>query len=99
MDGRSTSSPLGVSDVVSLYAAAFSSYDGDLSLPLGLALVYTKETRLERDMCTPMFIAALFIIARTWKQPKGPCSRASVGPVGLDYKCGLAGSSAKSLTG
>ena len=27
-------------------------------------------TRIERDMCTPMFIAALFIIARTWKQPR-----------------------------
>ena len=30
--------------------------------------VYTEETRTERDTCTPMFIAALFIIARTWKQ-------------------------------
>ena len=26
----------------------------------------------ERDTCTPMFIAALFIIARTWKQPRCP---------------------------
>ena len=33
---------------------------------------YTKETRSERDTCTPMFIAALFIIARTWKQPRCP---------------------------
>ena len=31
--------------------------------------IHTKETRIERDTCTPMFIAALFIIARTWKQP------------------------------
>ena len=31
--------------------------------------IHTKETRIERDMCTPVFIAALFIIARTWKQP------------------------------
>ena len=29
---------------------------------------HTEETRIERDMCTPMFIAALFTIARTWKQ-------------------------------
>ena len=29
--------------------------------------IHTEETRIERDMCTPMFIAALFIIARTWK--------------------------------
>ena len=34
--------------------------------------IYTKETRMERDMCTPMFIAALFTIARTWKQPRCP---------------------------
>ena len=30
------------------------------------------ETRIDRDMCTPMFIAALFMIARTWKQPGCP---------------------------
>ena len=34
--------------------------------------VHTEESRIERDMCTPMFIAALFIIARTWKQPRCP---------------------------
>ena len=34
--------------------------------------VYTEETRIERDMCTPKFIAALFTIARTWKQPRCP---------------------------
>ena len=33
---------------------------------------HTKETRTERDTCTPMFITALFIIARTWKQPRCP---------------------------
>ena len=31
-----------------------------------------KETRTERDTCTPVFIAALFTIARTWKQPRCP---------------------------
>ena len=31
-----------------------------------------EETRIERDTCTPMFIAALFIITRTWKQPRCP---------------------------
>ena len=34
--------------------------------------IHTKEIRIERDMRTPMFIAALFIIARTWKQPRCP---------------------------
>ena len=32
--------------------------------------IHTKKTRTKRDMCTPMFIAALFIITRTWKQPR-----------------------------
>ena len=32
---------------------------------------YTLKTRIERDTCTPMF-AALFTIARTWKQPRCP---------------------------
>ena len=31
-----------------------------------------KETRFKRDTCIPMFIAALFIIARTWRQPRCP---------------------------
>ena len=34
--------------------------------------IHPKETRIERDMCTPMFIAALFTIARTQKQPGCP---------------------------
>ena len=34
--------------------------------------IHTEETRIERDMCTPVFIAALFTIARTWKQPRCP---------------------------
>ena len=34
--------------------------------------ISAEETRSERDTCTPMFIAALFIIARTWEQPRCP---------------------------
>ena len=30
--------------------------------------IHTEETRIERSTCTSMFMAALFIIARTWKQ-------------------------------
>ena len=37
-----------------------------------LLSIHTKETRIERDTCTPMFIATLFTIARTWKQPRCP---------------------------
>ena len=34
--------------------------------------IHAEEPRTERDTCTPMFIAALFIIARTWMQPRCP---------------------------
>ena len=34
--------------------------------------IYIEETRIEKDMCTPMFIAALFTIARIWRQPRCP---------------------------
>ena len=34
--------------------------------------IHTEETRTERDTCTPVFTTALFIIARTWKQPRYP---------------------------
>ena len=42
----------------------------DLAIPL--LGIHTEETRRERDTCTPTFITALFIIARTWKQPRCP---------------------------
>ena len=31
-----------------------------------------EKTTIQKDICTPMFIAALFAIARTLKQPKCP---------------------------
>ena len=34
--------------------------------------IHTEETRSERDTRTLIFIAALFTIARTWKQPRCP---------------------------
>ena len=34
--------------------------------------IHIEETRIERDTCNPMFIAALFTTARTWKQPRCP---------------------------
>ena len=34
--------------------------------------IYPKKTIIQKDTCTPMFIAALFTIARSWKQPKCP---------------------------
>ena len=34
--------------------------------------IYPEETKIEKDTCSPLFIAALFTIARTWKQPRCP---------------------------
>ena len=34
--------------------------------------IYPKETRVEKDPYIPLFIAALFTMARTWKQPRCP---------------------------
>ena len=34
--------------------------------------IYPNKTFLEKDICTHMFFAALFTIAKTWKQPKHP---------------------------
>ena len=33
------------------------------------------ETPVQKNLCTPMFIAAQFIIAKCWKQPKCPSVR------------------------
>ena len=32
----------------------------------------SEENKIQKDTCTSMFIAALFTIARTWKQPRCP---------------------------
>ena len=34
--------------------------------------IYLEKTIIRNDTCTPMFIAALFTIAKTRKQPKCP---------------------------
>ena len=34
--------------------------------------IYLGKTIILKDACIPMFIAALFTIAKTWKQPKCP---------------------------
>ena len=43
-------------------------YDPEIPL-LG---IYPEETKIEKDTCIPLFIVALFIIARTWKQLRCP---------------------------
>ena len=34
--------------------------------------IYPEKTIIQNNTCTPMFIAALFTIARSWKPPKCP---------------------------
>ena len=46
----------------------------NLELPYDPAIpllgIYTEETTLQKDTCSPVFTAALFTIAMTWKQLK-----------------------------
>ena len=42
----------------------------DLAIPL--LGIYPEEAKFENDTCIPLFIAALFTIATTWKQPRCP---------------------------
>ena len=47
-----------------------------LELPYDPAIpllgIYPDKTIIQKDTCTPMFIAALLTRAKTWKQPKCP---------------------------
>ena len=42
----------------------------DPAIPL--LSIYPEETKIEKYPSIPLFIAALFTIARTWKQPRCP---------------------------
>ena len=42
----------------------------DPAIPL--LCIYPEKSIMQKETCTTMFIAALFTIARTWKQPKCP---------------------------
>ena len=34
--------------------------------------IYPEETKIEKDTCIPLIIAALFTITRIWNQPRCP---------------------------
>ena len=42
---------------------------------ISLLGIYLEKTIIQKDICTPMFIAALFTIAKTWKPPKCPLTK------------------------
>ena len=62
--------------IQSTTATVENSGDSLIELPYDPAIpllgIHTKETRTERDTCTPMFITALVLIARIRKQPRSP---------------------------
>ena len=44
----------------------------DLAIPLLGLCPKNPETPIKKNLCTPMFIAAQFTIAKCWKQPNCP---------------------------
>ena len=56
-------------------------YDPEIPL-LG---IYPEATTIQKDACTPMFIAALFTIARTEKQPRCPLADGWIKKVWYTY--------------
>ena len=66
---------------VNCYSHYGEQYGGSLKklkieLPYDPAIpllgIYPEKPIIQKDRCTPMFFAALFTIARSWKQPKCP---------------------------
>ena len=73
--------PCTVGGDINLYSHYGEQYGGSLKklkieLPydpaIPLLVIYPEKTIIQEDTCTPMFIAAVFTIARSWKQPKCP---------------------------
>ena len=40
--------------------------------------IYPEKTIIRKDTCTPMFMTALFTVAKTWKQPKCPSTEEGI---------------------
>ncbi len=49
--------------------------------------IYPEGTLIQKDTCTPMFIAALYTIAETWKQPKCPSIDDWITKFGIFIQC------------
>ena len=60
-----------------------------IELPYELATpllgIYPEKTIIQKESCTAMFIAALFTIARTWKQRKRPSADEWIKKMGHIY--------------
>ena len=63
-----------------------------IELPYDAAIpllgIYPEKSIIQKGSCTTMFIAALFTIARTWKQPKCPSTDEWIKKMWLIYTMG-----------
>ena len=57
---------------VASFADIFSHFEGCHFILFMVSFAVQKQAVIQKDTCTPMFIAALFTTVRTWKQPKCP---------------------------
>ena len=47
--------------------------------------IYLEKTKIHKDTCTPLFIAVLFTLSKTWKQPKCPSIEEWIEKMGYLY--------------
>ena len=52
------------------------------------AYIWKKKNMIWKDTCTPVFIAALLTIAKTWKQPKCPLTEDWIKKIWYVYTVG-----------
>ena len=57
----------------------------DPAIPLLGLYPKNPETPIQKNLCTPIFIAAHFIIAKCWKQPKCPSANEWIKKLGYIY--------------
>ena len=53
--------------------------------------IYPKKTTTQKDTCTPMFIAALYTTAKTWKQPRCPMTEEWIKKLYMKFPLWLSG--------
>ena len=60
--------------------------------------IYPEETKIERETCIPLFITAVFTIAKTWKQPRCPSTDEWIKKCGTYAQWNIQFSSVQSLS-
>ena len=61
----------------------------DLAIPLLGLYLKNPETPIQKNLCTPMFIAAPFTIAKCWEQPKCPSANEWIKKTALHLHNGI----------